>query len=92
MKLIAPNNFFTTLFYLSIPENNRPELVLKESSLITNELLMSKNSIAIIPSVDLINHRDLFVSSKIAFGFFAELSNTYLYYSNTESNIRKETR
>jgi hypothetical protein len=74
---------------LSIPENKRPELVLKESSLITNELLMSKNSIAIIPSVDLINHRDLFVSSKIAFGFFSELSNTYLYYSNTESKIKK---
>jgi len=89
MKLIAPNNIFTTLFYLSIPEDDRPELILKESSLITNELLITKNSLAIIPSLDLVNHRDLFVSSKIAFGFGSGLSNTYLYFSKSDPDFKK---
>ncbi len=89
MRLIAPNNIFTTLFYLSIPEIKRPELLLKESSLITNELLISNDSLAIIPSLDLINHRDLFVSSKIAFGFDSELSNTFLYFSESDPDFKK---
>ena len=63
MKLIAPNNIFSTIFYLSLPEKNRPELILKESSLVTQELLMTKDALAIIPSLDLINHKDLLVSS-----------------------------
>jgi hypothetical protein len=89
MKLIAPNNIFSTIFYLSIPEEKRPELILKDSSLITNELLMQENNIALIPSLDLINHRDLFVSSKIAIGFDAELSNSYLYFSSNDSELKK---
>ncbi|MCB0752158.1 MAG: hypothetical protein KDC52_11835 [Ignavibacteriae bacterium] len=88
MKLIAPNNIFSTIFYLSLPEKNRPELILKESSLVTQELLMTKDALAIIPSLDLINHKDLLVSSKIAFSFSGLLSNSYLYYSKSDQEFK----
>ncbi|MCB0747975.1 MAG: hypothetical protein KDC90_10985 [Ignavibacteriae bacterium] len=88
MKLIAPNNIFSTIFYLSLPEKNRPELILKESSLVTQELLMTKDALAIIPSLDLINHKDLLVSSKIAFSYSGLLSNAYLYYSKSDQEFK----
>ena len=35
MKLIIPNNIFTTLILLSIDEKERPEVKVKEASLIS---------------------------------------------------------
>ncbi len=89
MKLIAPNNIFSTILLLSIPPKIRPELIIKDSSLIANELLNSNDSIALIPSIDLIKHKDLFVSEKIAIGFDELVSNSYLYFSKTNGDFKK---
>ncbi|MFZ1291506.1 MAG: hypothetical protein WAR79_15530 [Melioribacteraceae bacterium] len=89
MKLIAPSNIFSSLFYLSIDEKSKPELILKESSLIINELSTNKNLIAIIPSLDLINHKELFVSEKFTIAFESFISNTYLYFANAQNNFNR---
>lgn len=87
MKLIIPNNIFATLFLLSIDENERPEVTVKESSLIVSELENDKNSIALIPSLDLIDNRDLYVSAKLGLSFKGLLSNSYLYYFDEHSEV-----
>ncbi len=63
MKLIIPNKIFTTLFILSMNEESRPEIEVKEASLISAELNDNENYIGIIPSFDLIISR--FVISTI---------------------------
>ncbi|MEE9432285.1 MAG: hypothetical protein V3V16_14645 [Melioribacteraceae bacterium] len=82
MKVIIPNNIFATLFALCLKGEQEFEIVIKESSLITRELFSTENSIALIPSLDLIQHKDLYVSKKYAITFTDEISNSYLYFSS----------
>ncbi|MBK8943705.1 MAG: hypothetical protein IPM32_00405 [Ignavibacteriae bacterium] len=86
MKIIAPNNIFSSIFYLSIDEKNKPELILKESSLLLKELNKHQNAIAFIPSLDLINQKELFVSQKFVIAFEAYISNTFLYFAHDNFN------
>lgn len=89
MRLIIPNNIFATFFLLSIDESERPEVLVKDSSLIVSELENDENSIALIPSLDLIDNRELYVSSKLGLAFEGLLSNTYVYYLENNSEISK---
>lgn len=89
MRLIIPNNIFATLFLLSIDESERPEVLVKDSSLIVSELENDENSIALIPSLDLIDNRELYVSSKLGLAFEGLLSNTYVYYLENNFEISK---
>ncbi len=87
MNLIIPNNIFTTLFLLSIDEKDRPDVKIKESALIALELENNEGSVALIPSLDLIDNRDLFVSTKLGLAFEGSLSNSYLYYFDENSEV-----
>lgn len=89
MKLIAPNNIFSSLFYLAIDEKFKPEFLVKESSLIVKELLKDQETLAFIPSLDLINHKDLYVSSKFCIGFESYISNSYLYFASAVNEFEK---
>ncbi|MCP5061495.1 MAG: hypothetical protein GY936_03420 [Ignavibacteriae bacterium] len=82
MNLIIPNNIFTALFALCAKGKQELNLIIKESSLITRELLAVENSVALIPSLDLIQHKDLYISKNYAITFTDELSNAYLYFSS----------
>jgi len=89
MKLIIPNNIFSTLFILAMDEKLRPELEVKEASLISSELDNSETSVGLIPSFDLINNREFFISSKFGIGFESSLSNSYLYFAQGDNDISK---
>ena len=87
MKLIIPNNIFATLFFLSIDEKDRPDVIVKESPLIASELENNESSVELIPSLDLIDNRELYVSSKLGLAFEGLLSNSYLYYFDENSEV-----
>ncbi|PID62660.1 MAG: hypothetical protein CR986_00875 [Ignavibacteriae bacterium] len=86
MKLVIPNNIFATLFVLSIDENEKPEIEINDSALITLNLINSEeNKIGLIPTLDLIDNRDLFVSGKLGIGFEGLLSNAYNYFGKNDN-------
>ena len=89
MKLIIPNNIFATLFILAMDEKSRPEVSVKEASLISTELNDNEASVGLVPSFDLINHREFYVSSKFGIGFEKAFSNSYIYYSKENEEINK---
>lgn len=89
MKLIIPNNIFTTIFILSMDDKLRPEIEVKEASLVSAELNENEDYVGIIPSFDLITNQNFYVSSKFGIGFESALSNSYVYYSTENTNIDK---
>ncbi len=89
MKLIIPNNIFATLFILSIEDVKRPQIEVKEASLVSAELNNNEDAIGLIPSFDLITNKDFYVSRKFGIGFESGLSNSYLYYSAENDNVNK---
>lgn len=59
------------------------------SALISRKISTEENSIGFIPSMDLITHKDLFVSAEIGISFNALLSNAYLHFKENQTTIDK---
>jgi len=89
MNIIIPQNIFSTLFALTLPDNQKEKIIIKESSLIVKELEKNKDSVGIIPSFDLLRNPELFVSKKFAISFDGFLSNSYLYFKPEQTTLDK---
>jgi hypothetical protein len=89
MKLIIPKNIFSSILSSQFSKNDSLETSHKESSLLTKDLEYNTSAIALIPTLDLINHRNLFVSNKLAVSFDSVLSNSYLYFIEGQKRIEK---
>jgi len=86
MKIIIPNNIYSHIIAVVLEKKENVEISYKESSLISKALEEDTTAIGLIPSMDLINHKTFFVSSKAGISFDGLLSNSYFYLS--ESNER----
>lgn len=80
MRLEIPKNVYTAILGLVFPDPNRNEIQANDSSLIVQNLESEKTDIGVIPSLDLIKHKDLYVSRKAAVSFDGILSNAYFYF------------
>ena len=89
MKLFIPQNIFSSIFESVIPKNSNIEIIRKESALICKQLETNTSAVALMPTLELINHRSLFVSQKLGFSFDGILSNAYLSFVGAERDISK---
>jgi hypothetical protein len=89
MKLILPKNIFTSLFVNHFINTDQNEIKYNESSLIAKELESNTSAVALIPTLDLINNRNLFVSSKAAVIINGALSNSYIYFKEGEKEFER---
>ena len=89
MKLVIPQNIFSALFTFALSDDIKSETVVKPSSLITAELKNGNADIALIPSLDLNKHNDLFISGKYAISFDGMLSNSYLYFKPNQNSFNE---
>ena len=87
MKLFAPQNIFTSILKIALPE--WMEVVNRPASLVVKELEKNTQALALIPSLELINHKELLVSNKFGISFDGMLSNAYYYFSGGERIIKK---
>ncbi len=89
MNIVIPQNIFAAVFALSLPDKFKDKIIIKESSLITTDLEKDKNNVALIPSLDLLKHEDLFVSKKFGISFDGILSNSYFYFIPEQTTFNK---
>ncbi len=89
MKLIMPQNIYSSIFASQLKQIDKIELLYNQSSLLSKDLEFNTSAVALIPSLDLINHRNLFVSSKFALSFDGALSNSFLYFTEGKRNLDK---
>jgi hypothetical protein len=80
MRILLPNNIYAKMFFSAIPGVKEEELIYTGSASISNELADGRGDIALIPSLDLLNHPYFFVSGKAAVSFDGALSNSYYYF------------
>jgi hypothetical protein len=88
MKILSPKNLFASLFLVSIKENFNPEIELKDAAVISSELEKNPDAVGIIPSCDLISHRDFYISKKLALSFDGVLSNAYFYFTANQNSFK----
>lgn len=88
MKVFLPNNIYAKILANTLIKKYNFEFEYINSALITKELDNNKSAVALIPSMDLIKHHDLYVSSKVGISFDGLLSNAYFYLSqNSERSL-----
>ncbi|MGE5411048.1 MAG: hypothetical protein ACM3MI_08810, partial [Clostridiales bacterium] len=87
MKIVFPKNIFTSILLAAMPEQLKAGVTFKDAPIISQEIEKNNADLALMPSLDLIKHPDLLVSSKIALSFDGSLSNTYLYFMPNQNKF-----
>ncbi len=57
--------------------------------MLTKKLNSEPGSVALIPTMDLINNKDLYISKSFGISFDGALSNSYLYYRAEQKDIKR---
>lgn len=87
MKLALPNNIFSRLFAQALPSDLRDAVMYKESALLAKAINEGAADIALIPSMDLLKHKEFFVSAEAGLSFDGSLSNSYFYFAEEAKQI-----
>ncbi len=81
MNILLPENIFTSVIALTLPDTLKQSLKFHPASSLSAALEKDKESIALIPAMDVLNHRELFISDKYGISFEGSLCNTYIYFA-----------
>jgi predicted solute-binding protein len=91
MKIFFPDNIFTRLLVVVIDKEESKELLFEPSSILSKKLNDDPHSAALIPTLELITNKELFVSKSIGISFEGPFSNSFIYYEpgfNEIANIK----
>ena len=86
-KFCLPKNIFSSILLSEIKDVNSLEAENIPSSIIAKKISEDKNSVGLIPTLDLLSNRELFVSGEIGISFNALLSNSYIHYKEEQETI-----
>lgn len=89
MKILLPENIFARILSSALIQNDKDTIIFYPSGLLSKNLASNKNAIALIPTMDLLNHRDLFISQSLGISFDESISNSYIYFNQNEK-LEKE--
>lgn len=87
MKFYIPDNIFARLIVNNLPETLRTSIIYQPSSLLTSKLKSAQAAAALIPTLDLIQNKELFVSKSFGISFEGSLCNSYLYFESDQTRI-----
>jgi hypothetical protein len=86
-KFYLPQNIFSQIFSAELENKSECEFEFLPSSLIVKRISNEKDSVGLIPTMDLLPNKDLFVSSEIGISFNALLSNSYIHFKGEQETI-----
>ncbi len=87
MKILLPDNIFTSLLVNNLNARLKNEVIKLHSSLIVKELHKFDSSVALISTLELLSNRELFVSKKFGISFEGSLCNSYIYFEPEQQKI-----
>jgi len=89
MSIYLPNNIFTRLLTSCFPEEVKSKVKYLPSAQLTQNILNDSASSGLIPVMDLLRHKELFISPKYGISFEESLCNSYIYYNSKEKEVDK---
>ncbi len=88
-KFYLPRNIFSQILLSEIEDKSGFEFEFVPSSLVVMNISQNEGSLGLIPTMDLISNKDLFVSSEIGISFDALLSNAYIHFKEEQETIEE---
>jgi len=89
MNIFLPDNIFTRLLTDVIDREESKEIVFEPSSILSKRIAENPQSAALIPTLELITNKDLFVSQSVGISFEGPLSNSFIYYEPGLKDLEK---
>jgi hypothetical protein len=86
-KILVPQNVFSRILLSELDIYDSIDVEFQPAALISKRLLQEKNLIGLIPTLDLLTFKDLFISSKIGISFNALLSNSYIHFKEGHEKL-----
>ena len=86
-KFYLPQNIFSSVLLSEIGDKSGLDFEFFPSSLVSKKLSIDNSSVGLIPTMDLLTNKDLFVSSEIGISFNALLSNSYIHFKEEQETI-----
>ena len=87
MKIFLPENIFAKFLCDFLNVKDKKNVVFKPSALLTKFLHSEENSIALIPTLEIITNRELFISHTVGISFGGSLCNSFIYYNNISEEL-----
>ncbi len=87
INILLPNLLYAKIFAKIIPQKYHANIKYKQSSLLSKELVNENTDIALIPSFDLLAHKNFFVSEKYGISCDGQLSVANIYYKTDSTEI-----
>jgi hypothetical protein len=91
MNILLPHNIYTTLLAQALPEELQHSFAYKNASLLGKALEEQKADIVLLPVIDLLQHKEFYVSSHRGISFDGPLSNAYFYFAPEQQHIHRVT-
>ena len=88
-KLFLPSNIFSRILLSEIENKSDLDIQFLPSTMIARKLSVENESVGLIPTMDIISNKDLFVSAEIGISFDALLSNTYIHFKEEQETIEE---
>jgi len=88
-KILLPQNVFSKILLSELNLDASIIVEFQPAALIAKKLLQEENSIGLIPTLDLLTSKDLFISSKIGLSFNALLSNSYIHFKEGQETLEQ---
>jgi hypothetical protein len=88
-KILVPQNIFSKILLSELNLDESIAVEFQPAALIAKKLLQEEYSIGLIPTLDLLTSKDLFISSKIGLSFNALLSNSYIHFKEGQETLEQ---
>lgn len=88
-KFYLPKNIFSNFFLSKLEDKSGIESEFVPASLVAKKILMNEYSVGLIPTMDLVTNKELFVSSEIGISFDAMVSNAYIHFKEKQETIEE---
>jgi hypothetical protein len=86
-KFYVPANIFSRIFHEELQDKTQLHIEYVPSSLIIKRISEDHKSIGLIPTLDILSNKELFISSKLGISFDALLSNAYIHFKEEQTTI-----
>jgi Putative periplasminc binding protein (DUF178). len=87
MKVLFPQNIFSSLLVETLPQELVNQISYIDSARLLSELNADNCDVALIPSLDLIKNKDLFVSKKVCIAFHGFICNSFVYFLPDQTEL-----
>ncbi len=91
MEIFLPDNIFARIISSTLTVEDKTNLKFLPSSLLSKHITNNKCAVGLIPLMDLLNHKDFFISKSLGVSFDESISNSYIYFDPKEKLIREIT-